>query len=197
VDVPAPRPALSTGAGGLVFTRRPQTGHRRCETARPAEDALRRFTLVRHHDTPTASSRPALTETPQRNQRHWDRPINSGPRPCLLDVGFPLSGSRDRTSTADLNAMCGMRDLRSLTLAAIAASQPRIDPKLKAVKPRVALQHAAAAVSRGPASRSRRHCDLFRSGLHSSSYIPRRLVGACLREAGSGGVRRWGLAVTS
>ena len=50
-----------------------------------------------------ASFRPALTETPQRNQPHWDRPVNSGPRPCLVSVGFPLSGSRDRTSTSDLN----------------------------------------------------------------------------------------------
>jgi hypothetical protein len=66
-------------------------------------NALRRFTFVRHHDTPMASFRPALTEIPQRNQPHWDRPVNSGPRPCLFDVGFPLSGSRDRTSTSDLN----------------------------------------------------------------------------------------------
>jgi hypothetical protein len=28
--------------------------------------------------------------------------VNSGPRPCLVDVGFPLSGPRDRTSTSDL-----------------------------------------------------------------------------------------------
>ena len=50
-----------------------------------------------------ASSRPALTETPQRNQPHWSRPVNSGPRPCLFSVGFPLSGLQDRTSTSDLN----------------------------------------------------------------------------------------------
>ena len=50
-----------------------------------------------------ASSRPALTEVPQRNQPHWDRPVNSGPRPCLFSVGFPLSGLQDRTSTSDLN----------------------------------------------------------------------------------------------
>jgi hypothetical protein len=66
-------------------------------------NALRRFTLVRHHHAPMASFRPALTETPQRNQPHWSRPINSGPRPCLLDVGFPLSGLQDRTHTSDLN----------------------------------------------------------------------------------------------
>ncbi len=28
--------------------------------------------------------------------------MNSGPRPCLINVGFPLSGSQDRTSTSDL-----------------------------------------------------------------------------------------------
>ena len=39
-------------------------GHRRCGTARPPRNALRRFTFVRHHDTPMASSRPALTEAP-------------------------------------------------------------------------------------------------------------------------------------
>jgi hypothetical protein len=66
------------------------------------KDALRRFTLVRNHDTPTASFRPALTEAPQRKQPHWDRPVNPEPRPCLINVGFPLSGSQDRTSTSDL-----------------------------------------------------------------------------------------------
>ena len=33
--------------------------------------------------------------------------MNSGPRPCLIDVGFPLSGPQDRTSTSDLNNMPG------------------------------------------------------------------------------------------
>ena len=91
-DRVATTPSASTG-----------TGHRRCGTARPPRNALRHFTFVRHHDAPMASSRPALTEIPQRNQPHWDRPVNSGPRPCLVSVGFPLSGSRDRTSTSDLN----------------------------------------------------------------------------------------------
>jgi Tn3 transposase DDE domain len=49
-----------------------------------------------------ASFRPALTETPQRKQPHWSRPVNSEPRPCLIDVGFPLSGPQVRTSTSDL-----------------------------------------------------------------------------------------------
>ena len=51
-----------------------------------------------------ASSRHALTEAPQRiTKPHWSRPVNSGPRPCLFDVGFPLSGLQDRTSTSDLS----------------------------------------------------------------------------------------------
>ena len=91
-DRVATTPSASTGIG-----------HRRCGTARPPRNALRRFTFVRHHDAPMASSRPALTEAPQRNQPHWSRPVNSGPRPCLVSVGFPLSGLQDRTSTSDLN----------------------------------------------------------------------------------------------
>jgi hypothetical protein len=66
------------------------------------KDALRRFTLVRNHDASMASFRPALTEARQHNQPPADRPVNSGPRPCLLDVGFPLSGPQVRTSTSDL-----------------------------------------------------------------------------------------------
>ena len=50
-----------------------------------------------------ASFRPALTEAPQRHTAHWDHPVNSGPRPCLFNVGFPLSGLQDRTHTSDLN----------------------------------------------------------------------------------------------
>jgi hypothetical protein len=71
------------------------------------KNALRRFTLVRDHNASTASSRPALTEARPRNQPRADRPVNSGPRPCLIDVGFPLSGPQDRTFTSDLNAMPG------------------------------------------------------------------------------------------
>lgn len=52
---------------------------------------------------PMASFRHALTEAPQRQTRpHWDRPVNSEPRPCLFSVGFPLSGPQVRTSTSDL-----------------------------------------------------------------------------------------------
>jgi hypothetical protein len=71
-------------------------------------NAFRRFTSVRHHGASTASSRPALTEA-RRHQptASASRPVNSGPRPCLIDVGFPLSGPQDRTHTSDLNAMPG------------------------------------------------------------------------------------------
>jgi hypothetical protein len=49
-----------------------------------------------------ASFRPALTEARQPNRPPADRPVNSEPRPCLFDVGFPLSGPQVRTSTSDL-----------------------------------------------------------------------------------------------
>jgi len=66
-------------------------------------NALRRFTFVRHHDASRASFRPALTETPQRiTKPHWDRPVNSGPRPCLR-CWIPPIGLQVRTSTSDLN----------------------------------------------------------------------------------------------
>ncbi len=43
-------------------------GHRRCVSARPPRNALRRFTFVRHHNTSMASLRPALTEARRHNQ---------------------------------------------------------------------------------------------------------------------------------
>ena len=73
----------------------------RGQLAQP-RNALRRFTFVRHHDASRASFRPALTETPQRNQPHWDRPVNSGPRPCLR-CWIPPIGLQVRTHTPDLN----------------------------------------------------------------------------------------------
>ena len=61
----------------------------------PPKDALRRFTLVRDHHAPTASSRPALTEAHQRQPTApISRPVNSGPRPCHIDVGSPCPGPR-------------------------------------------------------------------------------------------------------
>ena len=73
-----------------------------------------------------ASFRPALTEAPQRNQPHWDRPVNSGPRPCPFSVGFPLSGLQDRTSTSDLNIRTQHTRLSSATRSALRAA-PRGD----------------------------------------------------------------------
>ena len=66
-------------------------------------NALRRFTFVRHHSASMASFRPALAEARQPNQPPASRPVNSEPRPCLFDVGFPLSGPQVRIHTSDLN----------------------------------------------------------------------------------------------
>jgi Protein of unknown function (DUF1003) len=59
-------------------------------------NALWRFTLVRNHNASMASFRPPLTEARQHNQPSASRPVNSGPRPCLLDVGFPPGDSTRR-----------------------------------------------------------------------------------------------------
>jgi hypothetical protein len=74
-------------------------------TARPPRNALRRFTFVRHHDAPMASFRPALTEAPAAPKPAALGTARSIPSRALatIGVGFPLSGSRDRTSTSDLN----------------------------------------------------------------------------------------------
>ena len=84
-------------------TQRQESGIAAVRRLAHPRNALRRFTFVRHHDAPMASFRPALTEVPQRNQPHWDRPVHSGPRPCLFGIGFPLSGLQDRIHTSDLN----------------------------------------------------------------------------------------------
>src|SRR6266511_5437428 len=83
------------------------TGHRCHGPARPPKTALRRFTLVRNHNAPTASSRHALTEPRRHDQPPANHPVNSGPRPCLISVGFPLSGLQDRTLTSGLSDMPG------------------------------------------------------------------------------------------
>ena len=64
------------------------------------------------------------------NKPHWDRPVNSGPRPCLIDVGFPQSGPRDRTSTSDLkrHAWHTAQAPSSGRTAAPASSLPRSKP---------------------------------------------------------------------
>ena len=51
--------------------------------------------------------------------------MNSGPRPCLVDVGFPLSGPRVRTSTSDLKRHAQhTADLRSAPTATPARALP-------------------------------------------------------------------------
>ena len=56
----------------------------------PTESALRRFTLVRHHDTPMASFRPALTEAPAaHNQPHWGPPGQFRAAPLPLQCWIP------------------------------------------------------------------------------------------------------------
>lgn len=59
----------------------------------PPRNALRRFTFVRHHNAPTASFRPALTEArPRQTTTPTDRPVHSGPRPCSSMLGSPCQG---------------------------------------------------------------------------------------------------------
>ena len=60
--------------------------------------------------------------------------MNSEPRPCLLDDGFPLSGPRDRTSTSDLNVMPGAPPLR-LRLRSGTAARHQISYQTETTKP--------------------------------------------------------------
>jgi hypothetical protein len=53
-------------------------------------------------------------------------------------------------------------------LAGLVAGQPRRDPQPESLKLPLALQLGRGPAPVGPASRRRRHGDLFRSGLHSS-----------------------------
>ncbi len=141
------------------------TGHRRRWPARPPRNALRRFTFVRHHDASMASFRPALTEAPQRiTKPHWGRPVNSGPRPCLFDVGFPLSGLQVRTHTSDLNVRAqhtrsirrrgGRARRHAATLEALYAS--RRDLIVRGLRPRRARrdQHRRRGRCTGPRAQS-------------------------------------------
>ena len=142
-------------------------------------NALRRFTLVRHHDTPMASSRPALTEAPAAHNQAALGTTRSIPGRALASsmLDSPCQGSRTGFTPPISTSVPSTPDLRSLPLAAIVAGQRRRDPSSQGFKPGVALQHAPAAVLGGPASRSRRHGDLFRSCLHSSSYKPQQRRG--------------------
>ena len=65
-----------------------------------------RFTFVRDHNVSMASFRHALTGAREHNQPPASRPVNSGPRPCLFDVGFPVLGLQNRTSTSRSQRPC-------------------------------------------------------------------------------------------
>jgi hypothetical protein len=71
-------------------------GHRRRGPARPPRNALRRFTLVRHHNTPMASSRPALTEAPAAHNQAALETARSIPGRALASsmLDSPYQGSR-------------------------------------------------------------------------------------------------------
>ena len=76
-------------------------------------------------------TRPALTEARQPNEPPASRPVNSGPRPCLFDVGFPLSGLQDRIHTSDLNVRA--RHTR-LALRARLRVDTRVLPPTRAIR---------------------------------------------------------------
>ena len=84
-DDVATTPSASTGIG-----------HRRRGPARPPRNALRRFTLVRHHNTPMASSRPALTEAPAAHNQAALGTARSIPGRALASsmLDSPCQGSR-------------------------------------------------------------------------------------------------------
>jgi hypothetical protein len=100
------------------------TGHRR---RRPAHPPKGRLTALHSRSPPPRiygffQTRPH--GSPPANQPPADRPVNSEPRPCLIDVGFPLSGPQYRTHTSDLNVMPGTPALRPTG----SAPQPRYPP---------------------------------------------------------------------
>jgi hypothetical protein len=110
-----------------------------------------------------------------------DPPIRRHPEslPDPAAAHRPLDGviddlGRDRPGVPGWRAAPRLpsADLRSLyELAAILAGQPRRDPQPESLK----LRGVSVQLSRGPAllrPASRRHSDLFRSGLHSSSDTP-------------------------
>ena len=117
-------------------------------------------------------SDPPSRKPPQRNQPHWGPPgqFQAAPLPSMLDSPYRAPG-QDFHLRSQRPCQAHLRSFYEL--AAIIAGQPRRDPQPESLKLRgVLLQLGPGPALRGPASRSRRHGDLFRSGLHSSSDNP-------------------------
>jgi len=74
----------------------------------------------------------------------WGRPVNSEPRPCLLVVGFPLSGLQDRTHTSDLNVRAQHTRLRPTGSAPARSSSARLRklPNREGHEPRIPVHPA-------------------------------------------------------
>ena len=110
------------------------TGHRCHGPARPPETALRRFTLVRNHNAPTASSRHALTDTHQRQpSRQRATPSIRGRALASSVMDSPCQGSRTGLSPP-VSTTCPAHPLR-LRLRSGTAARPRISYQTKDRKP--------------------------------------------------------------
>ena len=82
-----------------------------------------------------ASFRPALTEAPQRmTEPHWDRPVNSGPRPCHLMLDSPYQGSKTGLTPPISTSVPGTPQLgyASLVFAAGGSSLNRCSSSVRA-----------------------------------------------------------------
>ena len=169
-------------------------GHRRRGLARPPRNALRRFTLVRHHDTPMASSRPALTEAPAAHTQAALETARSLPGRALASsmLDSPRQGSRTgltppistpvpstpgspggSPAPAQLETLARSRDFCVVVegmrfLFAHAHTLPRTLPRGPVVKPSTLAGRSVAA--RGVA---RRHGCRRSSGRTGRLYGPR------------------------
>jgi hypothetical protein len=81
------------------------TAWHRCH--QPAHPAKGRLTALHSRSRPPRTyglfqTRPHRSPPRRQPPAPANRPVDSGPRPCLISVGFPLSGPQDRTSTSDL-----------------------------------------------------------------------------------------------
>ena len=71
---------------------------------------------------------------PNRNQPPTSRPVNPGPRPCLIDVGFPLSRPRYKTSTS--RSQRHARHTRSTSPYGLGSASNRARHTSRSVRPR-------------------------------------------------------------